>query len=48
MQNLVWKIGDVMVTRIVLMKRFIRTPERGAETSIDLCCSDAVAGTTGQ
>jgi NAD(P)-dependent dehydrogenase (short-subunit alcohol dehydrogenase family) len=39
-----------LINRIVpvLMKPFIRSPEQGAETSIYLCCSDEVAGTTGQ
>lgn len=30
-----------------LLRPFFRTPEKGAETSIYLCCSDAVAGTSG-
>jgi NAD(P)-dependent dehydrogenase (short-subunit alcohol dehydrogenase family) len=30
-----------------LLKPFFRTPERGAETSIYLCCSEEVAGTSG-
>ncbi|PLW82503.1 alcohol dehydrogenase [Kineobactrum sediminis] len=41
--------GGVM-SRIVplLIKPFFRTPEQGAQTSIYLCTSDAVAGTSGE
>ena len=41
---------DDLITRIVplLAKPFLRTPEKGAATSVYLCCSDEVAETTGE
>ena len=38
-------VAGRVVTRLV--KPFFRTPEKGAETSIHLCCSEAVTGTSG-
>ena len=41
---------DDLITRIVpvLVQPFLKTPEKGAETSVYLCGSDEVAETSGE